>query len=117
LLLAIRVPVLSDSARWVYRKFCRKLGEFAQSIVAIVYDPARNYGCCVLGAAADKPVVLPALSKWLTERSSVDTAAMPDTAARMDADPAGIERPDAKSYAYQLHRPMLTRAVRELLDS
>src|SRR5690606_38779207 len=69
LLIAIHVPTLSSSARWAYRKFCRKVGEFAQSLVAIVHDPEKDHTLCVLGAAADKPVVLPESSDWLSKHS------------------------------------------------
>src|SRR5690606_26106346 len=59
ILLGVRLPVLSPAARWSYLKFCRKAGEFAHSIGAVVIDPEHGIANAVLGAAADKPVLLP----------------------------------------------------------
>ena len=39
---ALRIPKLSPGARWGYYKICRKPGEFADSIGAVVHDPERG---------------------------------------------------------------------------
>ena len=39
---SIRIPKLPPAARWGYVKFCRKSGEFASSIAAVVCDPGRS---------------------------------------------------------------------------
>ena len=39
---ALRIPKLSPGARWGYYKICRKPGEFADSIGAVVHDPDRG---------------------------------------------------------------------------
>ena len=44
-------------------KFCRKSGEFAHSIAAVVRDPARNYARAMLGAVAGAPIMLPQTSR------------------------------------------------------
>lgn len=57
ILTQIRLPALSASARWSYRKHCRKTGEFALAIVAAVWDQERSVERLVLGAL-DGPVQL-----------------------------------------------------------
>lgn len=58
LLTAVRVPALSERARWSYRKFCRKTGEFALAIVAGVVDDARGVERLVFSALDGPPVVI-----------------------------------------------------------
>jgi len=55
---AVRVPVLPSSARWGYVKHCRKVGEFAEAIGAVVIDPERGSGRAVIGAVEAAPVVI-----------------------------------------------------------
>jgi carbon-monoxide dehydrogenase medium subunit len=57
LLVAVRVPRLSASSRWAYRKFCRKTGEFAQAIVAALREPDTGMERVVLGALDGAPQV------------------------------------------------------------
>jgi carbon-monoxide dehydrogenase medium subunit len=58
LVTAVRVPALSPSARWGYVKHCRKVGEFAEAIGAVVIDPERQRGRAVIGAVEAAPVVI-----------------------------------------------------------
>ena len=58
LVTAIRVPALPSSARWGYVKHCRKVGEFADAIGAVVIDPERGYGRAVIGAIEAAPIVI-----------------------------------------------------------
>ena len=54
----IRVPRRSAGARWSYRKFCRKTGEFAHALAAALYDPADGTERLVLGALDGAPQVM-----------------------------------------------------------
>ena len=54
-LAAVEVPELSDAARWGYFKFCRKTGEFAETICGVVFDPANDIRRVVLGALGGAP--------------------------------------------------------------
>lgn len=65
---AVRVPRLPPSARWSYRKFCRKPGEFAEALACVLVDAGR--GCCraVIGATAGRPVLLRDASALLATR-------------------------------------------------
>jgi carbon-monoxide dehydrogenase medium subunit len=55
---AVCVPVLRSSARWGYVKACRKPGEFAHAIAAVMIDPEVGAARVVIGAIAAAPIVL-----------------------------------------------------------
>jgi carbon-monoxide dehydrogenase medium subunit len=103
---SIHIPKLSARARWGFSKFCRKTGEFANSIAAAVCDPARNYARLVLGAVDGAPIVLKRTSAYL-----------------VDGDINGCERTIAEDLLSQhfddfqssLHTAMALRAVRQVL--
>jgi carbon-monoxide dehydrogenase medium subunit len=58
LLEAVRIPRLSKGARWAYVKKCRKTGEFAHAIAAVLIDADRNVCRAVIGAIESRPIVL-----------------------------------------------------------
>lgn len=55
---AVRVPVMAPSARWGYVKACRKIGEFAHAIAAVLIDPEQATARVVIGALDAAPLVL-----------------------------------------------------------
>jgi carbon-monoxide dehydrogenase medium subunit len=55
---AVRIPRPSAQARWGYYKACRKPGEFAHAMAAVLDDPTRGIRRAVIGAAGGPPVVL-----------------------------------------------------------
>jgi carbon-monoxide dehydrogenase medium subunit len=58
LLEAIRVPRLSPHRRWGFYKFCRKAGEYAHAIGAVLFDPERAVCRAVIGATEATPIVM-----------------------------------------------------------
>jgi carbon-monoxide dehydrogenase medium subunit len=58
LLVSVKAPRLSRSARWGYHKICRKTGEFAHAIGAFVVDRDRGICRAVIGATESRPVVI-----------------------------------------------------------
>jgi carbon-monoxide dehydrogenase medium subunit len=56
LLRAVRIPRLSAAARWGYVKACRKPGEFAHAMAAVLVD--RGMTLTVIGATGGAPLVL-----------------------------------------------------------
>ncbi len=54
---AVRIPRLSRRARWGYYKICRKTGELAQAIAAVLHDPERSVFRAVIGATESTPIV------------------------------------------------------------
>ena len=55
---SVRIPAMPASARWAYVKACRKPGEFAHAIAAVLIDPDAATARVVLGAIEAPPVVL-----------------------------------------------------------
>ncbi len=52
---AVAIRRLSGTARWGLHKRCRKVGEFAHSLCAVVLDPERGVNRAVIGAAGGAP--------------------------------------------------------------
>jgi aerobic carbon-monoxide dehydrogenase medium subunit len=55
LLTAVRIPRLRDGARWGYVKACRKPGEFAHAMAAVLIDDGMRL---VIGATGGRPILL-----------------------------------------------------------
>jgi carbon-monoxide dehydrogenase medium subunit len=55
---AVRVPAMRASARWGYIKACRKTGEFAHAIGAVLIDPDAGSARVVIGALDAAPIVM-----------------------------------------------------------
>jgi len=54
----IHVPARPASAHWGYVKSCRKTGEFAHAIGAILIDPGAGTARVVIGAVDSAPIVI-----------------------------------------------------------
>jgi carbon-monoxide dehydrogenase medium subunit len=54
----IRLANVSTAARWNYFKFCRKVGEFAESMAAVFEDPERSVFRGVVGATDSRPIII-----------------------------------------------------------
>ncbi|HTC10855.1 MAG TPA: FAD binding domain-containing protein [Acetobacteraceae bacterium] len=67
LLAGIVLPRLSPGGRWGYHKICRKTGEFARAIGAVVCDTQRGIVRVVCGATGAAPLVLPCTAERLAE--------------------------------------------------
>ena len=59
---AVSVPRWSGAECWGYYKICRKVGEFADAIGAVVIDPDRSFARVVAGATEGAPLVLDELA-------------------------------------------------------
>lgn len=58
LLETVHIPIMPASARWGYVKTCRKTGEFAHAIGAILIDPEASMARIVIGAVDAAPIVV-----------------------------------------------------------
>ena len=96
----ISVPRYSQSARFGYFKFCRKRGEFAEAMTAIVVDPERNLRRAVIGATDSAPIVIPDLA----ELSSDDDAKALVARLKISDDPI----------RNQMHANAFVRALRQV---
>ncbi len=101
----IEVPRATARARFGFHKLCRKTGELAEAMGAVLVDPARRYCRVVAGAVGARPVALPAAT-----RSLAATAAPPESGAlRAEIAACAGERDPVK-----LH--MAAVAVRRAID-
>jgi carbon-monoxide dehydrogenase medium subunit len=99
-LLGVRVPRLSTGARWGHYKFCRKPGEFAEAMAALVVDRERNVCRAVIGATHGVPHVI--REAWfLADAFDEDRALQEIEAAGAGGDP----------YERQIHLAALKRAA------
>ena len=105
-LTAIEIPVLSEAARWGYNKVCRKTGEFAHAIGAVVIDPPRKVCRVVCGAIEAPPVLLPKTADALLTRGVAEAVA----ASRDEVD--NLLSAHGEVFR-QLHRTAVERALIE----
>jgi carbon-monoxide dehydrogenase medium subunit len=99
---AVRVPRLSKNARFGYYKICRKTGEFAEAIGAVLVDPDRGVQRAVAGATESLPIVFD------------DATFVLQAGDRLDPIKEQLrERGLADPYSRQLHAVALQRAARE----
>jgi carbon-monoxide dehydrogenase medium subunit len=110
LLAAVHLPRLSNQARWAYRKFCRKPGEFAEAAAAVLFDPARRVARVFLGAPADRPTSLPMLARDIARGGR---SALRDDLLAQACEPALAGAPPARRQACQA---MLRRALEDVLS-
>ena len=104
----VEVPKLSADANWGYRKLCRKVGEFADSLAAVVIDHARGHACAALGCATTAPMLLRATGQALAVSGDIGAA------VERDLDAADIPFDD---YQRQVHGTLVRRAAADALKS
>jgi carbon-monoxide dehydrogenase medium subunit len=104
LIVSVRVPRGSDSARWSYRKFNRKPGKFAEAIGGFHIDPERGACRAVVGATDAGPRVIAEASALLVSDRACEAAA---------AD-AGFA---PGTYEHQIHAVMLRRARQAISEA
>jgi carbon-monoxide dehydrogenase medium subunit len=106
---AVLVPKLSPGAAWGYQKICKKTGEFADAIGAVVLDPDRGFARIVAGAMSGAPVLLPGLAAHVAQDGLA--AVTPDTIGQALAEAA----PDLDRVAMRLHSVAIKRALLQAL--
>lgn len=103
ILVAVRIPKLSSGARWGYYKFCRKPGEFAEALAAVLVDAERRLCRAVIGATHTTPHVVTDARAFVEAFDAKGALAAVDEAGVGD-DP----------YERQTHYTALKRAVASL---
>jgi carbon-monoxide dehydrogenase medium subunit len=116
LLVGVLLPELSPKARWAYRKFCHKVGEFAHSLCAVVHDPELALANVVLGAVSDKPVRLPTVSGYVAQGMSANALNGVEYAGALRKDLTEAAGLAPATYDYQLHQTIVTRSLAEALQ-
>jgi aerobic carbon-monoxide dehydrogenase medium subunit len=107
---AVHVPVMAPSARWGYVKACRKPGEFAHAIAAVLIDPEAATARAVIGALDAAPIVLGDAAALFGGRVTGDFKAQFD--ARI-ADAILIKAGIANKADRHIHVTVLRRAINE----
>lgn len=108
---AVRVPKISAGTHCGLYKVCRKTGEFADAIGAILWDPERSLCRLVVGATDSKPIVL-------ENRADLFGGVFdPPLHARFDRQRAAValgEHGLVDPFDLQVHTVALERAVRQV---
>jgi aerobic carbon-monoxide dehydrogenase medium subunit len=106
----IHVPAMPASAHWGYAKSCRKTGEFAHAIGAILIDPSAATARVVIGAIDSAPIVITSAAELFGGRIAGDYK------DRFDARVADVLLAKAgvsNATHRHIHVNVLKRAVRE----
>jgi carbon-monoxide dehydrogenase medium subunit len=107
---SVRIPKLSDGARWGYLKLSRKSGEFANALAVVVADPDRGYSRVVIGAANGAPLPL-------DDAAGLVAAGLHDREALRRAIAADLDRAADRhfdEFQRALHTVAAMRAVRQV---
>jgi len=107
---SVRVPVMPPSTRWGYVKACRKPGEFAHAIAAVLIDPETAASRAVIGAVDAAPIVLSDAAALFGGRVTCDFGRHFDARA---ADALLLQAGIADAVNRHIHVAVLGRAVRE----
>lgn len=110
ILVGIEIPKLSPSARWAYTKLCRKIGEFAKSICAIVSDPKQGISRVVVGATDGPPVLLPGTAGAIGSESPEELLRLASVELQ---EQLGHVEPDR----YRQHQAMLQKALARITEA
>lgn len=94
---------------WAYEKICRKVGEFADAIGAVVIHPGRRYARIVVGATEGPPLLLDSIA------SDMARTARPPAPEEIDAALAK-QLPGADRVKRQLLKTALMRAIGNVLQ-
>jgi carbon-monoxide dehydrogenase medium subunit len=105
---AVLVPRWNGAECWGYYKICRKVGEFADAIGAVVVDPDRAFARIVAGATGGAPIVLDDLGAELARRA----APLPEALLR---EALAASLPQIGDVKHQLLTTALSRAIRKVI--
>jgi carbon-monoxide dehydrogenase medium subunit len=107
---SIRVPVMRSSARWGYMKACRKPGEFAHAIAAVLIDPEMAASRAIIGAVDAAPIVIGDAAALFGGRVTGDFDHHFDARA---ADALLLQAGIADAVDRHIHVAVLGRAIRQ----
>jgi aerobic carbon-monoxide dehydrogenase medium subunit len=106
----IHIPARSASAHWSYVKSCRKTGDFAHAIAAVLVDPGAGMARIVIGAIEAPPIIVKEPSELFGGRIAGDYKDRFD--ARV-ADAILTNAGVANAAERHIHVNVLKRAIRE----
>ncbi len=103
----VTIAKLGASGRWGYYKICRKTGEFADAMAAVVFDPERGFARIVMGAMDGAPVLLDSLAAEIARAGGPAGA---EAVARAVAEAA----PGLDDYRKQVQSVAVRRAIEQV---
>lgn len=103
----IVVPKVSPAARWGYYKSCRKPGEYADAMAAVLIDPDRRVCRIAVSAVSRSPVLLDDLAVALASRGAAAVDASAISAA------IGQALPHLDAIEARMHAAVVGRAIRQ----
>jgi aerobic carbon-monoxide dehydrogenase medium subunit len=106
----IHIPARAGSAHWGYAKSCRKAGEYAHAIGAVLVDPEAGMARIVIGAIEAAPIVIKDTLEIFGGRIAGDYKERFD--ARV-ADSILVKAGVANPASRHIHVSVLKRAIRE----
>ena len=109
---AVRIPRLSARARWGFHKVCRKTGELAEAIAAVLWDPERGVERVVIGATGSVLIVVEDAARLHEGRPGQARTGAPGDSPEWRRLLAH-EGMGADAYERQLHVVALRRALGE----
>lgn len=98
ILLGVKIKKLSDGAKFGYFKFCRKVGEFAEAIGAVLIDSELGIRRAIIGATASTPFLV----------KNIDAVLKGDAE---EIKQAVIQAGCTDEYEFQMHKIALERAL------
>lgn len=108
LIVGVRIPDLSDAARWSYVKIRRKAGAFGEALAAVVTDRERGINRVVISSShTGGPRRVSSIEALLAEAQGADADSI---GAAVDALAPGID-----PYYHRLHLVSLQRALSEVV--
>lgn len=107
---SVEMPVAMGQAIWGYDKICRKVGEFADAIGAIVIHPDLKYASVVVGATEDAPLLLPDMAREIALTANAPSLAEIDSTL-------ATYLPSASRVKRQLLKTALSRAISKVILS
>jgi aerobic carbon-monoxide dehydrogenase medium subunit len=110
LLTAVRIPRFAREARFGFHKICRKTGEFAEAMAAVVAVPPYGYLAAVVSPANGRPLLIESRKvDWPKAAITLDEAK-----AILKAADKLRQHADDDGYARTLHAVALKRACDEV---
>lgn len=109
---AIHVPKLPEDARLGFHKICRKTGEFADAIGAVVVDRKGPASLMVAGAGANRPIVFEDMTPFFKHADPLAAEAFDLERAMQVLQQAGLGDDE---FELQIHAVALRRAFEEAL--
>lgn len=107
---AIALRASMREALWGYDKICRKVGEFADAMAALVLVPGDGYARLVVGATGGRPLLLTELAAGIAR-----SARHPGTDDLRDA--LAAQLPDADRVKLHLLTTALDRAIAKVIPA